>query len=206
MKTTRFAHLPKRLAGLARLCCWRVDVNVKPGLGSRQTTAAHARAHASKGMITVAAKSLTLDEFRALAGTEVGVSDWIEVPQAKIDAFAEVTGDHQFIHVNPELARQTPFGTTIAHGYLTLSLLSVMAYQAMPGIKGTRMGVNYGLNKVRFMAPVKSGSKVRGRFTIADVSQRPDGAWQTTTTVTVEIEGETKPALAAEWITLQYVG
>ena len=92
----------------------------------------------------MAGKSLTLDEFRALAGTEVGVSDWIEVPQEKINAFAEVTGDHQFIHVNPELAAQTPFGTTIAHGYLTLSLLSVMAYQAMPGIKGTRMGVNYG--------------------------------------------------------------
>ena len=154
----------------------------------------------------MAGKSLTLDEFRALAGTEVGVSDWIEVPQEKINAFAEVTGDHQFIHVNPELAEQTPFGTTIAHGYLTLSLLSVMAYQAMPGIKGTRMGVNYCLTQVRFMAPVKSGRKIRGRFTIADVSQRPDGAWQTTTNVSVEIEGETKPALAAEWITLQYVG
>ena len=154
----------------------------------------------------MANKALTLDEYRATVGTEVGVSDWIEVPQSKIDAFAEVTGDHQFIHVNPELAAQTPFGTTIAHGYLTLSLLSVMAYGALPGIKGTRMGVNYGLNKVRFMAPVKSGSQVRGRFTIADVQQRPDGAWQTTVAVTVEIEGETKPALAAEWITLAYVG
>jgi len=154
----------------------------------------------------MAAKSLTLDEYRALVGQEVGVSDWIDVPQDKINAFAEVTGDHQFIHVNPELAAQTPFGTTIAHGYLTLSLLSVMAYQAMPGIKGTRMGVNYGLNKVRFMAPVKSGKQVRGRFTIADVTQRPDGAWQTTVSVTVEINGETKPALAAEWITLAFVG
>lgn len=154
----------------------------------------------------MAGKSLTLDEYRALVGQEVGVSDWVDVPQTKIDAFAEVTGDHQFIHVNPELAAQTPFGTTIAHGYLTLSLLSVMAYQAMPGIKGTRMGVNYGLNKVRFMAPVKSGSQVRGRFTIADVTQRPDGAWQTTVNVSVEIDGETKPALAAEWITLAFVG
>lgn len=154
----------------------------------------------------MAGKSLTLDEYRALVGQEVGVSDWVDVPQSKIDAFAEVTGDHQFIHVSPELAAQTPFGTTIAHGYLTLSLLSVMAYQAMPGIKGTRMGVNYGLNKVRFMAPVKSGSQVRGRFTIADVTQRPDGAWQTTVNVSVEIDGETKPALAAEWITLAFVG
>jgi acyl dehydratase len=153
----------------------------------------------------MAGKSLTLDEFRALAGTEVGVSDWIEVPQEKINAFAEVTGDHQFIHVNPELAAQTPFGTTIAHGYLTLSLCSVFAYGAMPGIAGTKMGVNYGLNKVRFMAPVKSGKRIRGRFALADVTQRPDGAWQTTATVTVEIEGETKPALAAEWITLQYL-
>jgi len=154
----------------------------------------------------VANRALTLDEYRAQVGQEVGVSDWIDVPQAKIDAFAEVTGDHQFIHVNPELAAQTPFGTTIAHGYLTLSLLSVMAYGALPGIKGTRMGVNYGLNKVRFMAPVKSGKRVRGRFTLADVTQRPDGAWQTIVAVTVEIDGETKPALAAEWITLAYVG
>lgn len=154
----------------------------------------------------MANRALTLDEYRAQVGQEVGVSDWIDVPQAKIDAFAEVTGDHQFIHVNPELAAQTPFGTTIAHGYLTLSLLSVMAYGALPGIKGTRMGVNYGLNKVRFMAPVKSGKRVRGRFTLADVTQRPDGAWQTIVAVTVEIDGETKPALAAEWITLAYVG
>ena len=154
----------------------------------------------------MANRALTLDEYRAQVGQEVGVSDWIDVPQAKIDAFAEVTGDHQFIHVNPELAAQTPFGTTIAHGYLTLSLLSVMAYGALPGINGTRMGVNYGLNKVRFMAPVKSGKRVRGRFTLADVTQRPDGAWQTTVAVTVEIDGETKPALAAEWITLAYVG
>lgn len=151
------------------------------------------------------AKPIPLDEYKAKVGTEVGVSDWILVDQAKIDAFAEVTGDHQFIHVNPELAKQTPFGTTIAHGYLTLSLCAVFAYGAMPGIEGARMGVNYGLNKVRFMAPVKSGSKVRGRFKLLDVTQRPDGAWQTTSSVTVEIEGETKPALAAEWITLTYL-
>lgn len=151
------------------------------------------------------AQAISLDEYRGLVGSDLGVSDWVLVDQARIDAFAEVTGDHQFIHVNPELAAQTPFGTTIAHGYLTLSLCSVFAYGVMPGIVGTRMGVNYGLNKVRFMAPVKSGSRVRGRFTLVDVVQRPDGAWQTTTNVTVEIEGEAKPALAAEWITLQYL-
>jgi acyl dehydratase len=148
---------------------------------------------------------VSLEEYIAMVGTEVGVSDWILVDQAKIDAFAEVTGDHQFIHVNPELAKQTPFGTTIAHGYLTLSLSPVMAYGVMPGLIGTKMGVNYGLNKVRFMAPVKSGSRVRGRFMLVDLTQRPDGGWQTTTNLTVEIEGETKPALAAEWITLQYL-
>ena len=149
--------------------------------------------------------AMTMDAYRALVGTEVGVSDWVLVDQARIDAFAEVTGDHQFIHVNPELAAQTPFGTTIAHGYLTLSLCSVFAYGAMPGIEGARMGVNYGLNKVRFMAPVKSGRRVRGRFTLTDVTQRPDTAWQSTVAVTVEIEGETKPALAAEWLTLVYL-
>ena len=133
------------------------------------------------------------------------MSDWTLVDQARIDAFAEVTGDHQFIHVDPVRAAQTPFGTTIAHGYLTLSLCSAFAYSAMPGVEGVRMGVNYGLNKVRFMAPVKSGSRVRGRFALADVTQRADGAWQSTVNVTVEIEGETKPALAAEWITLMYL-
>lgn len=149
--------------------------------------------------------ALPLDDYRALVGTEVGVSDWILVDQHKIDAFAEVTGDHQFIHVDPEKAKQTPFGTTIAHGYLTLSLCSVFAYGAMPGIEGAKMGVNYGLNKVRFMAPVKSGKRVRGRFTLTDVQQRPDTGWQSTVNVTVEIEDETKPALAAEWLTLVYL-
>ena len=148
---------------------------------------------------------LSQDDYRAKVGTEVGVSDWIVVDQAKINAFAECTGDHQFIHVNPEMAKQTPFGTTIAHGYLTLSLLSVMAYGAMPGIEGTKMGVNYGLNKVRFMAPVKSGKQIRGRFKLVDVTERAPGTLQSTVEVSVEIDGETKPALIAEWVTLSYV-
>jgi acyl dehydratase len=141
----------------------------------------------------------------ALKGKDLGASDWIEVDQGRIDRFAEVTGDHQFIHVNPELARQTPFGTTIAHGYLTLSLLSQMAYGVMPGIEGTKMGVNYGLNSVRFLAPVKSGKRVRGHFTMKDVTERQPGVVQSTVEVKVEIEGEDKPALAAEWVTLAYV-
>lgn len=148
---------------------------------------------------------LSKADYVAQVGQEVGVSDWILVDQAKIDAFAECTGDHQFIHVNPELAKQTPFGTTIAHGYLTLSLLSVMAYSAMPGIEGTRMGVNYGLNKVRFMAPVKSGKRVRGRFKLVDATERQPGTLQSTVEVTVDIEDEPKPALIAEWVTLAYV-
>jgi acyl dehydratase len=150
-------------------------------------------------------KAVSLEEYQAMVGSEVGVSDWILVDQARIDAFAEVTGDHQFIHVNPEMAKATPFGTTIAHGFLTLSLCSAFAYEALPGIKGVKMGVNYGLNKLRFMAPVKSGARVRGRFVLNDVTQRPDGAWQSTLGVSVEIEGGAKPALAAEWVSLQYL-
>lgn len=151
------------------------------------------------------AKLLPLGDYLAMTGADLGRSDWIEVTQARIDSFADVTGDHQFIHVNPELAKQTPFGTTIAHGYLTLSLLSRMAYDVMPGIEGTKMGVNYGLNSVRFLAPVKSGKRVRGHFVLKEVSERSPGVIQTVTGVTVEIEGEDKPALAAEWVTLAYV-
>lgn len=151
-------------------------------------------------------RMLPLADYMAKKGTVLGTSDWITVTQDRIDQFAEVTGDHQFIHVNPELAAQTPFGTTIAHGYLTLSLLSRMAYDVLPGIEGTKMGVNYGLNSVRFLAPVKSGRRVRGHFTMVDVTERSPGVIQTTTGVSVEIEGEDKPALAAEWVTLAYVG
>jgi len=150
-------------------------------------------------------RTLPLDDYRALIGTEVGVSDWILVDQARIDAFAAVTEDYQFIHVDPVAAAQTPFGTTIAHGYLTLSLCSAFGYQAMPAIEGARMGVNYGLNKVRFMAPVKSGRRVRGHFTLSAIDARSDGGYQSTVQVIVEIDGETKPALAAEWLTLTYL-
>jgi len=149
-------------------------------------------------------ETMGLGRLKALVGSEVGVSDWIRVDQERIDAFAAVTGDHQFIHVDPEAARLTPFGTTIAHGFLTLSLMSAMGYAAMPMLEGARMGVNYGFNRLRFLAPVKSGSNIRGRFRLEDVTERGD-AVQTTYAVTVEIEGEEKPALAAEWVTLSYV-
>jgi acyl dehydratase len=150
-------------------------------------------------------RGLPLTEYLALKGKNLGASEWILVDQARIDRFAETTEDHQFIHVDPERAKATPFGTTIAHGYLTLSLLSKMAYEVMPGIEGSKMGVNYGLNSVRFLAPVKSGSRVRGHFTMKDVAERSAGVVQSTVEVKVEIEGEDKPALAAEWVTLAYV-
>lgn len=150
------------------------------------------------------AAALTLDELKAKVGETVGTSEWMLVDQERIDRFADTTGDHQFIHVNPEMAKHTPFGTTIAHGFLSLSLLAPMGYTAMPHIQGVKMGVNYGLNRVRFLAPVKSGSRVRGHFTLADVAERGRGAVQTTYNVTVEIEGEEKPALQAEWINLVY--
>lgn len=150
-------------------------------------------------------RGLPLADYLALKGTSLGASDWIEVDQGRIDRFADTTEDHQFIHIDPERAKATPFGTTIAHGYLTLSLLSKMAYGVMPGIEGSKMGVNYGLNSVRFLAPVKSGSRVRGHFTMKDVTERSAGVVQSTVEVSVEIEGETKPALAAEWVTLAYV-
>ena len=144
----------------------------------------------------------TLDEIRGKVGTNLGASPWIEVDQKSIDAFADVTGDHQFIHVDPEAAAQTPFGGTIAHGFLTLSLLSQMAGHVMLVPDTTRMAVNYGFDKVRFLAPVRSGKRVRGQFSLASMEEKRPGQWQFLHNVTVEIEGEDKPALTADWIGL----
>ncbi|MGQ0661274.1 MaoC family dehydratase [Sphingosinicella sp.] len=142
----------------------------------------------------------SLDEIRNKVGQEVGVSDWLTMDQARIDAFAEVTEDPQFIHIDPVRAAQTPFGGTIAHGFLTLSLLSRMAADAMLRPDGIKMGVNYGFEKVRFIAPVRSGKRVRGRFVLAAFEEKRPGQYQFTHNVTVEIEGEDKPALIADWI------
>jgi acyl dehydratase len=144
-----------------------------------------------------------VDELRAAAGSQLGVSDWITLDQSRIDMFAEATGDHQWIHVDEERAKEGPFGTTIAHGFLTLSLLPVLVGQTYR-IEGTKMGVNYGLNKVRFTAPVPVGSKVRGSMDLLDVADVPGGV-QMTTKVTVELAGSERPALVAEWLTRQYV-
>lgn len=143
-----------------------------------------------------------VDELRTAVGTEIGVSDWITVDQHQIDLFAEATGDHQWIHIDPERAKAGPFGTTIAHGFLSLSLLSALAGQIYR-VDGGKMGVNYGLNKVRFTSPVPVGSKVRGRIELIDVSDATGGV-QLTNKVTVEIEGADRPALVAEWLTRQY--
>jgi acyl dehydratase len=144
----------------------------------------------------------SLEEIGAKLGSEIGASPWILVDQQSIDAFADVTGDHQFIHVDPEAAARTPFRGTVAHGFLTLSLLSQMAASVMYVPATMRMAVNYGFDKVRFIAPVRSGGRVRGRFTLAAMEEKRPNQWQFVHHVTVEIENEDKPALTAEWIGL----
>ena len=146
-----------------------------------------------------------VDALQGLIGQEVGVSRWIEVSQARIDAFADCTEDHQFIHVDPEAARATPFGGTIAHGFLTLSLASAMSYDAVRPLDGVVMGVNYGFDKLRFLAPVPVGSKVRGRFKLLSAEDKGGGRWLIKHELTVEIEGGDKPALIAEWLGMQMV-
>lgn len=146
-------------------------------------------------------RKVPLAEVKALVGQEVGCSEWITITQQMIDTFADLTGDHYFIHVNPARAAvETPFGGTIAHGFLTLSMLAQMAYQACPSIQETKTGVNYGFNKLRFISPVRAGKRVRGRFKLRDLNTDTPGRWTSTYEVTVEIEGESKPALAAEWL------
>jgi len=145
----------------------------------------------------------TLDEIRVKVGQTVGTSDWIEVGQDRISEFAEATEDRQFIHIDPIAASvHTPFGGTIAHGFLTLSLLSRMAADAMHIPDSTKMAVNYGLDRVRFIAPVKAGKRVRGHFTLDSAEEKAPGQLLLKHTVTVEIEGEEKPALTAQWLGL----
>ena len=127
------------------------------------------------------------------------------VDQARIDTFAAATGDDQWIHVDPARAAATPFGGTIAHGLLTLSLVPAMAYEALPGPKGVRMALNYGYNKVRFVAPVRSGKRVRARFKALDIREVEPGRWDRVTEASVEIEGEPRPALVAEMISVVYL-
>lgn len=146
----------------------------------------------------------SIDELRELIGQEIGLSDWFLVSQERINEFAETTQDEQWIHLEAERARtESPYGTTIAHGFLTLSLLSELSRQAVEIRGDYRMRINYGLNRVRFPAPVPAGSRVRGRFTLAEVDDL-EGCVQIVWAVIVEVDGGSKPALAAEWVTRIY--
>ncbi|QOK62402.1 MaoC family dehydratase [Brucella suis bv. 3] len=141
--------------------------------------------------------AITLDQLRESIGTEIGCSEWREVTQEMINQFADATDDHQFIHVDPErAAKETPFGGTIAHGFLTLSLLM---------LEGATMGINYGFDKLRFVSPVKTGARVRARFKLADADIRPSGRVVNHYDVTLEIENSLKPALTATWLIITMV-
>ncbi|HZG02456.1 MAG TPA: MaoC family dehydratase [Streptomyces sp.] len=146
----------------------------------------------------------TVDELRAAVGEELGTSDWLEVDQKRIDLFADATGDHQWIHVDPGKAAAGPFGTTIAHGYLTLSLLPVLVPQLLR-VEGVRMGINYGLNKVRFPSPVPVGSRLRATGRITEVTPVSEDCAQLTMQVTVEREGGGKPVCVAESVVRYYL-
>jgi acyl dehydratase len=149
-------------------------------------------------------KAMQLSELQAKVGDSIGTSDWLLIDQSRINAFADTTEDHQFIHVDPVAAKATPFGGTIAHGFLTLSMLAAMIGAGV--IKPeAQMSVNYGFNKVRFLSPVKSGKRIRGHFKLLELAEKKPGQWQQTVEVSVEIEGEEKPALLAEWIFMRFV-
>jgi len=151
-------------------------------------------------------KAISAQEMQGMVGQTLGTSEWLLVDQDMINKFADATGDHQFIHVNEEMAKMTPFGGTIAHGFLTLSLFPVlMAKSDCPHVEGVKMGVNYGGNKVRFLAPVRSGKRVRGHFKLLELDEKRPGQWQQTLEFSVEIEGEDKPAVLAEWISQFFV-
>ena len=147
----------------------------------------------------------TIADIQARVGSEVGMSSWLTIDQPRIDNFADTTEDRQFIHVDPAAAAQTPFGGTVAHGFLTLSLLSRMAADVMVIPDTTRMAVNYGLDRVRFIAPVPAGKRVRGRFVLDAVDEKAPGQLLVRHTVTVEIEDVDKPALTAQWLGLLFV-
>ena len=145
-----------------------------------------------------------LEELKTLAGQEIGVSDWLEIDQARINLFADATGDHQWIHIDPaRAAKELPTGKTIAHGFLTLSLLPVLMGQIMR-VNGTSRGINYGSNRVRFTSMVPVGSRVRARQTLKATETLKDGGLQLINEVTVEIDGQSRPALVAEMITVLY--
>lgn len=144
---------------------------------------------------------MTPQELATKTGEMIGVSDWFEVTQDRINKFAEATGDFQFIHIDEEKAKLTPFGGTIAHGFLTLSLIPVLSSMTEGArVSNVKMGVNYGGNKTRFISPVRAGKRVRAHVKLLDLVEKRPGQWQQTNEYTIEIEGEEKPALIAEWV------
>lgn len=148
---------------------------------------------------------LPIDDIRAKVGQELGRSEWLAVDQSRIDQFAECTGDHQFIHVDPDKAKLTPFGGTIAHGFLSLSLIPMLMEKIMVMPNGLKMAVNYGLDSLRFVQPVKTGSKVRLALSLVDATEKNPGQWLLKTKAVLEIEGQDKPAYVAEPLTLCFV-
>lgn len=144
---------------------------------------------------------VSVDQLGEYVGKEVGVTDWLEVDQDRINKFADATGDHQYIHIDAERAAETPFGTTIAHGFLTLSLLSMLGSKnGGMKLKNSVMGINYGLDKVRFINPVKVDAKIRARFQLISAEEKNPKHYLMKHNVTIEIDGEEKPALIAEWL------
>lgn len=148
---------------------------------------------------------IAASELTTLPGRELEPSDWLEISQERVDLFATATNDHQFIHVDADRAAQTPFGGTIAHGFLTLSLLPYLCAQREPAFEGLEMVINYGCDRVRFLQPLRVGSRIRARQQYLEAKQKRPGQWLVKRLVTVEIENESKPALVAESLSLLYV-
>jgi acyl dehydratase len=164
--------------------------------------ASKARERSKRGRM---AQTVTRQELTAMVGRELGISPWFLIDQERVDDFADVTLDHQFLHVDPERAKATPFGGTIAHGFLTLSLLVHLCLPFIPELANRKLIVNYGFDKVRFAAPVRVGKRIRAKATLGEVTERKPGSVVMRVDVTVEIEGEDKPALVAEWLSLHVV-
>lgn len=191
------AALPHRLGPI---CDHTVQHGIWPGL----LIDCCANQNTGSGGILMAL-TLRIDQLNSYIGKEVGVSEWMLVDQERINQFAEATGDHQYIHVDPERAAKTPFGTTIAHGFLTMSLMVEMGYEGSTKLENAVMGINYGFDKLRFINPVKVNSRVRGRFQLMSAEEKNPNQWLLKHAVTVEIEGEDKPALIAEWLGMTVV-
>lgn len=148
---------------------------------------------------------LSPEAAKALIGTDLGASDWYLIDQEMVNKFADLTNDHQFIHVNPEAAKMTPFGGTIVHGFFTLSMLAGLQPEGAIVLEGIKMGVNYGCDRIRFLEPVPVGSRIRARHKLKAVDDKGGGRWLLTSEVTIEIEGKEKPALIADWLGMQFV-